>query len=257
MSSGKLVAHANLTLLGHIHLGHLQYARGKLVANGYGKLLALHLGVKQLVLLHEVDDELRYQLVGVVVVGPLAYLHVAILQVLQVGHGELAAVGYHLCASIVLHSLRDLAVGKHEQLLNEDVLQVVNLCLILLVNLGQEHLVLLLRLARLNGTREYLLVNNHTCQRRVGLQRRVLHVASLVAEDCAQELLLRRRVALALGRNLADKDVARLHTRSNAYHAIVVEILGGLLADVGNVACELLHATLGLAHIERILVNVY
>ena len=48
--------------------------------------------------------------------------------------------------------------------------------------------------------------------RRAG-QRRVLHVAGLLAEDRAEQLLFRRELGLALRRDLADEDVARLDAR--------------------------------------------
>ena len=256
VASGQLVAYANLALLGHIDLGHLEYARRQLVANGYGKLLALHLGIEQLVLLHEVDDELAYELVLVLVVGPVAYLDVAVLKVLEVGDCKLAALGNYLGTGVVFDALRCLAFGEGEQLVDENVLQVVDLCLILLVNLCQQNLVLLLGLACLDGTGKEFLVDDDTRERRVGLERRVFHIAGLVAEDGAEQLLLGRRVALALRRNLADEDVARLDTRSDAYDSVVVEVFCGLLADIGDVACEFLDATLRLTDVERILVYV-
>ena len=44
-------------------------------------------------------------------------------------------------------------------------------------------------------------------------ERRVAHVAGLLAEDRAQQLLFRRQLGLALRRDLADQDVARLDRR--------------------------------------------
>src|SRR3712207_7332894 len=52
------------------------------------------------------------------------------------------------------------------------------------------------------------------------LEGGVLHLARLLAEDRAQELLLRCRLGLALGRDLADEHVAdRKSTRLNSSHA--------------------------------------
>ena len=47
-------------------------------------------------------------------------------------------------------------------------------------------------------------------------QRAVADVAGLLAEDGAQELLFRRELGLALRRDLADEDVARLHLGADA-----------------------------------------
>src|SRR5690606_38319424 len=42
-------------------------------------------------------------------------------------------------------------------------------------------------------------------------ERSVAHVAGLLAEDRAQQLFFRGHRALALGRDLADQDIARVH----------------------------------------------
>ena len=78
-------------------------------------------------------------------------------------------------------------------------------------------------------------------------QRRVAHVARLLAEDRAQQLLFRRQLGLALRRDLADEDVARLHLGADAHDARLVEVLEGLLADVRDVARDLFLAELGVA----------
>ena len=76
---------------------------------------------------------------------------------------------------------------------------------------------------------------------------RVAHVAGLLAEDRAQQLLLRRQLGLALRRDLADQDVARLDLGADAHDARLVEVLEGLLADVRDVARDLFLAELGVA----------
>ena len=78
-------------------------------------------------------------------------------------------------------------------------------------------------------------------------QRAVADVARLLAEDRAEELLLGRELRLALRRDLADEDVARLHLGADADDARLVEVLQGLLADVRDVAGDLLLAELGVA----------
>ena len=54
-------------------------------------------------------------------------------------------------------------------------------------------------------------------------------------------------LALALGRDLADQDVARLDLGADAHDARVVEVLEGLLADVRDVLRDLFLAELGVA----------
>ena len=57
-----------------------------------------------------------------------------------------------------------LVLGEGEELVNENVLEVVVLCLILLVDLGQCDLILFLRLTGLDSACEQLLVDNDTAK---------------------------------------------------------------------------------------------
>ena len=78
-------------------------------------------------------------------------------------------------------------------------------------------------------------------------QAGVLHLAGLLAEDRAQQPLLGGELGLALGRDLADQDVARLDLGADVDDAVLVEVLERLLADVGDVAGDLLGPELGVA----------
>src|ERR1019366_10567360 len=75
----------------------------------------------------------------------------------------------------------------------------------------------------------------------------VADVAGLPPEHGSEELLLGRELRLALGRDLADEDVARLHLGADANDAALVEVLEGLLADVRDVARDLFLAELRVA----------
>src|SRR4029077_2352725 len=59
--------------------------------------------------------------------------------------------------------------------------------------------------------REDTRVDDGAVDARRHAQARVAHLAGLLAEDGAQQLLLGRELRLALRRDLADEDVARLH----------------------------------------------
>ena len=98
------------------------------------------------------------------ITGPAVRLHALIVEVFQYRSCELGSLCYNLGIGIVLHTLRALALGKFKQLLNEDVLQVFNLCLVLFVNLSKDYLVLLLALTSLDGTREQFLVDYDTAE---------------------------------------------------------------------------------------------
>ena len=87
-------------------------------------------------------------------------------------------------------------------------------------------------------------------------QRGVAHVGGLLAEDGAQQLLFRRHRALALRRDLADQDVARLHLGADIDDAGFVEVLQRLFRDVRDVAGDLLRPELGVARHDLELLDV-
>ena len=87
-------------------------------------------------------------------------------------------------------------------------------------------------------------------------QAGVLHLAGLLAEDGAQQALLRGQLGLALGRDLADQDVARLDLGADVDDAVLVQVLERLLAHVGDVARDLLGAQLGVAGLDLVLLDV-
>ena len=88
------------------------------------------------------------------------------------------------------------------------------------------------------------------------LEGGIAHLARLLAEDRAQQALLRGQIGLALGRDLADQNIAGVNLRADADDTALVEVLESVLADVGNVARDLLGAELGVAGVELILLEV-
>ena len=91
------------------------------------------------------------------------------------------------------------------------------------------------------------------CGRR---SERVLHLARLLAEDRPQQALLRGQLGLALGRDLADEDVAGADLGPDVDDALLVEVLEGLLADVRDVAGDLLGPELRVARLDLVLLDV-
>ena len=87
-------------------------------------------------------------------------------------------------------------------------------------------------------------------------ERGVLHLARLLAEDRAEQALLGGQLGLALGRDLADQDVAGADLGADVHDALVVEVLEGLLADVRDVARDLLGAELGVPRLDLVLLDV-
>jgi hypothetical protein len=90
----------------------------------------------------------------------------------------------------------------------------------------------------------------------VDAQRGVLHVAGLLAEDRAQQLLFRRQRGLALGRDLADQHVAGVDLGADVDDARLVQAGQLLLAQVRDVARDFLAAQLGVARHHHQLLDV-
>src|SRR4051812_11373145 len=95
--------------------------------------------------------------------------------------------------------------------------------------------------------REDASVDHDAADARRNLERAVAHVAGLFAEDRPQQLLFRRQLALALRRDFADQDVARLHLGADAHDARIVEVLERLFTDVRDILGDFLFAELGVA----------
>ena len=75
---------------------------------------------------------------------PVIRLYTVILKILEGCNSELGTLRDNLCSGIILNTLRRLAVGERHELVNKDILEIIDLCLVLLVNLCKNHLILLL-----------------------------------------------------------------------------------------------------------------
>ena len=76
---------------------------------------------------------------------------------------------------------------------------------------------------------------------------RIADVCGLLAEDRAQEPFFGTELRLALRRDLAHENVAGLHLRADADDAVGTEVLERVLADIRDVAGDLLGAKLRVA----------
>ena len=103
---------------------------------------------------------------------------------------------------------------------------------------------------------EDLHIDDHTLHARWDLERAVLHVLGLLAEDRGEQLLFRRKLGLALGRDLADQDVARLHMGTDPHDAAFVEVDQRLVRDVGDFPGDLFLPALGVADVQLELLDV-
>ena len=104
--------------------------------------------------------------------------------------------------------------------------------------------------------REGLHVNHNAALAVRNLQRGVTDLARLLLEDGADQLLLGCQLGLALGRHLADEQIAGDHLGAHAHDAAVVEVAQRLLGAVGDITRDLLLAQLGGTRIDLVLLNV-
>ena len=110
--------------------------------------------------------------------------------------------------------------------------------------------------AQAHPAAEPLGVDHDPLDARRDFERVVLDVLAGPAEDRVQQLFFGRQLALALGRDLADQDIARLDVGADPDDAVLVEVAQRFLRDVGDVAGELLAAELGLADLDLELLDV-
>ena len=78
-------------------------------------------------------------------------------------------------------------------------------------------------------------------------KRGVADVGGLFTEDGAKQFLFRRHRGFALGRHLADQDVAGMHLGTDIDDARLVEIAQAFFTDIRNVAGDRLRPELGVA----------
>src|SRR5229473_3446586 len=119
-----------------------------------------------------------------------------------------------LAAEEIREALEAL-VGQNADFVRKVLLQLEDLR-------GFNGLVALVLFSALAG--EDLDVDDGALNARRAVERSVANVTGLFAEDGAQQLFFRRERGLALGRDFADEDVARLHHRADANYAALIQI---------------------------------
>ena len=139
--------------------------------------------------------------------------------------------------------------GEFEELRHKYVLEVVELVLIFLVELGEKCVGCFVLLC-LDGTREEVGADDNALERGRCLKRSVLDIAGLVAEDGTEKFLLGGGVRLSFGSDLTDHDVTGHDMCADTYDTALVEVFGGVFAEVGDIGGEFFHTALGLAHLE-------
>ena len=188
--------------------------------------------------------------------SPAAQLNGGEIQIAEVRGSKSGSLGNDIGTHIVLDPFRSVVLRQFQQLINQDLAQCSSLCIKFIINLLQQSLIRSFGATRLNNAREQTLADNHALQRGRSLQRSILHITSLVTENGTEQFFLRRRIGLALGRNLTYKDVARFDARTDTDNTIVVQILGCLFTDIGDIRGQFFHTTLGFANLQRKLLHM-
>ena len=234
-------------------------------------------------LVHEVDvgaaERLGDLLVGGAVEDGRGHVHRALDDLVGVGGLLVPALGGSP-AEVALEQLADVHTGGDAQRVEQDVdggavghvghvLDGQDVADDALVAVAAGDLVALLDLAALGHEDADELVDSgrevvaglaaeadHVDDAAVGavghLEGGVAHVVGLGAEDGAQQALLGGEGRLALGRDLAHQDVAGADLGADADDAVIVEVGEHVLAQVGDLAGDLLGTELGVAGVDLV-----
>ena len=193
------------------------------------------------------------ELVGHVVVGRADVEPVVLLDAGEVGLVDHRALGDLLRAAVGGLADQQL-LDPVERVGLDDAQLVVQVEAVALQLVVDDLLGALVALDAFAG--EDLHVDDRAVGALVDAQRGVLHVGGLLAEDRAQQLFFRRQRGLALGRDLADQRVARVHFGADVDDARLVQASQLLLGQVRDVARDFLGAQLGVARHHHQLLDV-
>ena len=107
-----------------------------------------------------------------------------------------------------------------------------------------------------DSLREEVSTDDDTLERRSSLKRGILHISGAVAEDGTEEFLLGSRIGLTLRSDLTDHDITGHDISTDADDTALIEVLGSILADIGDIGSKFLLAALGVADIEAIFIDM-
>src|SRR5690606_15989378 len=241
VTTSHLVTRLDATLDGQVDLDDLQHPRCQVIALLQFALLVLELLVQQLATIHQVRLGALQLLVQTVITH--AQLEpLAALDAVQDFSGQGGAL---LHTGAAFGSVADQGAGQTLECGRLDdaefFLQILADLVQLLLLDGQGTAVTLDAVAG-----EYLNVNHGTLGAGGHAQGGVLHVGSLLTEDRTQQFLFRGQLGFALGRDLADQDVAGAHFSTDVDDARFVQLAQRRFTDVGNIGGDFLRPQLGV-----------
>src|SRR5690554_2001278 len=234
MTAGHLVTGLDAALDSQVDLDDLQHARSQVIALLQLALLVLELLVEQLATVNQVGLG-ALQLFVEVVLAHAQLEPLAALDALEDLGGQHCAL---LHAGTTFNGVTDQGSG---QTLESGGFNDADLVELLFLD-GQGTAVAFHAI-----TGEHLDVDDGTLGAGGHTQGSVLHVGGLLTENRTQQLLLRSQLGFALGRDLADQDVAGADLGTNIDDTGLIQLAQRRFTDVGNIGGDLLRPQLGVA----------
>ncbi len=103
---------------------------------------------------------------------------------------------------------------------------------------------------------EYPGIHNNTVLAVRNLQRGVTDFSCLFSENRTKQTLLGGQLGLSLRSYLSDEDISGTYLRTDADNAALIQILQRIIADTGNILCDLLRSELGVAGLALVLFDM-
>src|ERR1039458_215672 len=261
VAARHLVAHAQLALHGDVDLHQLDHAGRQLIALAQlGDLLIGDLFQHRYLARRHLFDFVDLFVQPRILAGEAHALQIARLHLLDELARQLRVLAQQALVGLFIVQVGQefLAFQQHAQafgaLIRQDADFILQIALQTLDLRFLDHLRPLVLLLAFAG--EDLAIDDGALDARRTVERCVLHIASLFAENRAQQLLFRRELGFALGRHLAHQNVARLHGGADADDPALVQVAQKTVRDIRNVAGDFLRPELGVAGFDFEFFNV-
>src|ERR1035437_214982 len=261
VAARHLIAHAQLTLHGDVDLHQLDHAGRQLIALAqFGDLFIGDLFQHRDLARRHLFDFVDLFVEPRILAGQAHALQIARLHLLDQFACQLRVLAEQALVGLLVVQVGQqlLAFQQHAQafgaLVRQDadfILQIALQTLDLRFLDQLRPLVLLLPLAR-----EDLAIDDGALDARRAVERCVLHIAGLFAENRAQQLLFGSQLGFALGRHLAHQNVARLDRSADPDDPALVQVAQETIRDIRNVAGDFLRSQLGVARFDFEFFNV-
>src|ERR1035437_3857973 len=261
VAARHLIAHAQLALHGDVDLHQLDHAGRQLIALAqFGDLLIGDLFQHRDLARRHLFDFVDLFVEPRILAGQAHALQIARLHLLDQFARQLRVLAEQALVGLLVVQVGQqlLAFQQHAQafgaLVRQDadfILQIALQTLDLRFLDQLRPLVLLLPLAG-----ENLAIDDGALDARRAVERCVLHIAGLFAENRAQQLLFGSQLGFALGRHLAHQNVARLDRGADPDDPALVQVAQETVRDIRNVAGDFLRSQLGVAGFDFEFFNV-